>query len=266
MLSTKHLYISSKKINIYHLLIIFVLFTSKISAQNDTIFFDSNWKKSNKEAAIYYRIKPMKIKTKSAVGYKIANTDSLYIINDYYLKSNKIQFQGYSKDSEGEYLVGNAKWYDENDNKSDTREFNYKPNNNASGFKIPQWPILYLSYSIATKSQFTGGLEFCLDCKEENKLFLGLGYGITSYDGKYYGLPDIHLSYNIQKSIFIKAGGSDKSAYALAGLTFLNMIDLGFGYSAPFDKEKTPVVKGFTFGITFRFTNNKNVYGRLRMF
>ncbi|MCV9931424.1 hypothetical protein OIU80_03955 [Flavobacterium sp. LS1R47] len=266
MLPTKHLHTFIKKINAYSFLIVFILFASKVSAQNDTIYFDQNWKKSNKETALYYRIKPIKIKTKSAVGYKITNTDSLYVINDYYLKSNKIQFQGYSKDSEGEYLVGNAKWYNENDDKSETRVFDYKPNNYTPKFRIPEWPILYLGYSIASKSQFTGGLEFCLDCKEENKLLLGLGYGITSYNGKYYGLPDIHLSYNIQKSIFIKAGGSDKNAYALAGLTFLNMIDLGFGYSAPFDSEKIPVIKGFTFGLTFRFTNNKNVYGRLRMF
>jgi hypothetical protein len=266
MHSTKHLYIFLKKPTLYHLLIIFIFLTSKASAQNDTIFFDSNWKKSTKDAALYYRIKPLKIKTKDALGYKIKGIDSLYMINDFYLKSNKIQFQGYSKDYEGDFLVGNAKWYNEKGNNSDTREFNYNPNNNTSGFKIPEWPIIYLGYSIATKSQFTGGLEFCLDCKEENKLFLGAGYGITSYDGKYYGLPDIYLSYNIQKSVFIKAGSSDKNAYALAGLTFLNIIDLGFGYSAPFNKDKPPVIKGFTFGLTFRFTNNKNVYGRLRMF
>jgi hypothetical protein len=263
---TKQLNAIIKKIIKYCSLIVFILLASKTSAQNDTIFFGQNWKKSNKETALYYRIKPIKIKTKTAVGYKITDTDSLYVINDYYLKSNKIQFQGYSKDLEAEYLVGNAKWYNENDDTSETRNFNYQVNNNTPRFRIPEWPILYLGYSIATKSQFTGGLEFCLDCKEENKLFLGLGYGITSYDGKYYGLPDMHLSYNIQKSLFIKAGASDKNAYALAGLTFLNMIDLGFGYSAPFDREKIPVVKGFTFGVTFRFTNNKNVYGRLRMF
>lgn len=44
------------------------------------------------------------------------------------------------------------------------------------------------------------------------------------------------------------------------------MIDLGFGYSTSFNKEKSPVIKSFTFGIAFRFTNNKNVYGRLKMF
>ncbi|MCV9927273.1 hypothetical protein OIU83_06395 [Flavobacterium sp. LS1R49] len=265
MLSTKYTYNFFKRNNIYYLLAIFVLFASRISAQNDTIFFDQNWKNTSRESAIYYRIKPIKIKTKNAIGYKITSIDSVYIINDYYLKSNKLQFEGYSKDKEGEYLVGKAKWYNENKTLLDFRDFNYKTNNNSK-FEIPEWPILYLGYSIATKSQLTGGLEFCLDCKQENKLFLGLGYGITSYDGKYYGLPDVHLSYNIQKSIFLKAGGSNKNAYALAGLTFLNILDLGFGYTTPFNKEKKPVIQGFTLGITFRFTNNKNVYGHLRMF
>lgn len=264
MLLKKYPYLFLKN-NLYFLIAL-ILFSSKISAQNDTLFFDQNWKKCNKELALYYRIKPIKIKTKEAVGYKIKDIDSLYVINDYFLKSNKLQFQGHSIDPEAQYLVGNAKWYNENNNETESSNFNYNNNNESSRFKIPEWPILYLGYSIATKSQFTGGLEFCLDCKNENKLFLGLGYGITSYDDKYYGLPDMHLSYNIQKSILLKAGSSDKNAYALVGITFLNMIDLGFGYSTPFNREKSPVIKGFTFGITFRFTNNKNVYGHLKMF
>ncbi|OXG09596.1 hypothetical protein BC749_1011084 [Flavobacterium araucananum] len=265
MLQSKSSHSFLKKSKTQYSFLLFILFLFNVSAQNDTIYFDQNWKITIKESAVYYRINPLKTGTKKAIGYKIKNIDSLYVIKDYYLKSNKLQFEGYSKDKEGEYLVGKAKWYDENNNKSDIRDFNYNPNYNKRGFKIPEWPILYLGYSIATKSQFTGGLEICLACKDENKLFLGLGYGITSYDGKYYGLPDLHLSYNIQKSVFIKAGGSDKNAYALAGLTFLNMIDLGFGYSTSFNREKPPVIKGFTFGIVFRFTNNKDVYGHLKM-
>ena len=248
----------------YYFIISFILLSPKAVAQNDTIYFDINWKNTNKESALYYRIKPVKIKTKNAIGHKINNIDSVYVINDYYLKSDKIQFQGYSEDKEGKYLVSKAKWYNENEILVASKDYNYKESNN-SRFRVPEWPIIYLGYSIATKSQFTGGLEFCLDCKDKNKLFLGLGYGITSYDGKYYGLPDLHLSYNIEEFLFIKTGGSDKNAYALAGLTFLNMIDLGFGYSASFNKEKTPVIKGFTFGITFRITNNKDVYGKLKI-
>jgi hypothetical protein len=130
----------------------------------------------------------------------------------------------------------------------------------------PQWPILYVNYSIANKSLLTGGLEFCLDCKNKNKFFLGAGYGITnSYDGNYYGLPDMHLSYNTKNLLFLKAGSSSKNAYAVGGLTVFNMIDLGLGYSFPYNKEKIPTFEGFTASISFRITKNKDVYTKLNI-
>lgn len=185
-------------------------------------------------------------------------------INDHSLKTNKLQHKGYSQNKDGELLAEEVKWYKDNNTLLNSRDLNY--DNSSPKSKILQWPIIYLGYSIATKSQVTGGLELCLDCKEGNKFFIGLGYGVTSYDGEYYSLPDIHLSYNIQNSFFIKTGGSDKNAYALTGLSFLNMMDLGLGYSIPFNREKSPVIKGLTLGVTFRYSHNKNVYGKLKMF
>ncbi|KUJ63392.1 hypothetical protein AR687_04395 [Flavobacteriaceae bacterium CRH] len=247
----------------FFLLIAFIFFTSIISAQNDTLFFDANWKKCNKEIALYYRINPIKIKTKDAVGYKIKDLDSLYVINDYFTKSNKLQFEGYSTDKQARYLVGKAKWYNEDNTLLDSEDFKYKTYN-KSKFEFPKWPILYLDYKIATKSQFIGGFEFCLDCETKNKLFLGLGFGVTSYNHTYYGLPDLHLSYNTPNFLFIKSGVSDKHAYALAGITVLNVLDLGFGYSQPFKKDEIPVIKGFTFGATFRLSSNQKAYTQLK--
>ncbi|WDF64010.1 hypothetical protein [Flavobacterium sp. KACC 22763] len=242
-----------------YITIIFLMLLAPLSAQNDTIFFDKNWKISSKEAAIYYRIKPLKVKTKDAVGYKIKNIDSLFTIKDYYLNSNKIQFQGYSKDYNGDYLVGKAKWHNENDDTIETREFNYREYNTSSKFRIPDWPILYLNYSIANKSLLTAGMEFCLDCYSDNKLFIGAGYGITnSYSDKYYGLPDLHLAYNSKTGWFCKAGASNKHAYTLVGLSWLNAIDFGLGYSQPFSYEKAPVIKGLLFGLNIRLTKNKD--------
>ncbi|WP_428230237.1 hypothetical protein [Flavobacterium sp.] len=252
----------SKKEVTYCLFAILLLFSSKITAQNDTIYFDQNWKNTIKNSAVYYRINPVKIKTKNAIGYKIESVDSVYVINDHYIKNNKLQFEGYSKDKDGQYLIGKAKWYDENNTLLESRDFNYKTTKNK--FEFPEWPILYLDYKIATKSQFIGGLEFCLACENKNKLFLGLGFGVTSYNGTYYGLPDLHLSYN-REVLFVKSGLSDKHAYALAGVTILNMIDLGFGYSQPYNKDKIPVIKGFTFGATFRFSRNQNAYTKIRI-
>lgn len=237
-----------------------------LSAQNDTIFFDKNWKTSNREIAFYYRIKPLKVKTKDAIGYKIKNIDSLFVIKDYYLINNQLQFQGYSSDYKAEQLFGRAEWFNKDGKMIDSNNFDYKKNTNNSKFKIPEWPIIYLNYSIADKSLFTGGLEFCLDCKNKNKLFLGAGYGITnSYNGKYYGLPDIHLSYNTDYLLFVKAGSSSKNAYAVGGLTVFNMIDLGLGYSFAYNKEKIPTYEGFTASISFRISKNKNVYTKLNI-
>lgn len=247
----------------YFFLFVLLLFAIKTSAQNDTIFFNKRWKNTNRESAEYYRIKPLKISAIKAFGYKIGNIDSLYVINDYYFKSKKIQFQGYSQDIEGNYIVGNAKWYNEKSTLLDSRDFNYKENR-KSKLALPKWPILYLDYKIATKSQFIAGLEFCLDCENKNKLFLGFGFGLTSYKNTYYGLPDLHLSYNTEKLLFVKGGVSNKHAYALTGITLLNLLDLGVGYSQPFNTDKIPVIKGFTFGATFRFSSNQKIYTKMR--
>ncbi|WP_235832359.1 hypothetical protein [Flavobacterium zhairuonense] len=237
-----------------------------MSAQNDTIFFNSKWKITVRDSALYYRIKPLKIKTKDAVGYKIKNIDSLFVIKDYYLSTNKIQFKGYSQDYDGEYLIGKAEWYNKKNQEPFTRNFNYKENNNALKFKMPDWPIIYTEYSIANKSRVTAGLEFCLDCKNSNKLFLGAGYGITnSYNGNYYGFPDLHLSYNAAFLLFLKTGITSKNSYIVSGLSLFNVADLGFGYSFPFKKDEIPSIEGFTLGLTLRFTKNQKAYNPLRI-
>ncbi|MBS7252795.1 hypothetical protein [Flavobacterium branchiicola] len=236
-----------------------------MSAQNDTIFFDKNWKIITKENATYYRIKPQKIKTKKAVGYKIENVDSLFVIKDYYLKNNQLQFQGYSSDFDSKYLFGKAEWFNAEGQMVDASNFNYRKKN--AGFKIPEskLPIFYIDYKIANKSLLTGGLEFCLDCQNKNKLFIGAGFGITnSYNGNYYGLPDLHLSYN-RELLFFKTGSSHKNAYVLGGFTFLNAIDLGLGYSFPYTNENIPVYKSFTTSLTFRISKNKKAFGQLKM-
>ncbi|MHC0443889.1 hypothetical protein ACWA1F_00675 [Flavobacterium sp. 3-218] len=251
------------KITSFYILTAF-LCSFKITAQNDTLYFNQKWKNTSKDSAVFYRIKPFKVKTKDAIGYKIKNTDSLFVIKDYYINNNKLQFEGYSIDYEAKYLVGKAEWFTEIGN-SDSRNFNYKENNNTTKFKIPEFLIFYIDYKIADKSLLTGGLEFCLNCKNENKLLLGIGYGITnSYNGNYYGLPDLHLFYN-RELLFFKTGSSHKNAYALGGFTFFNVFDLGFGYSFPYQKESIPHFKGFTSSLSFRFSNNQKVYKKFNV-
>lgn len=248
--------------NYFFLLIFFSIFYNS-NAQTDTIYFDINWKLCPKTVATYYRIQPEKIAVKKALGYKIKNIDSLYSIKDYYLKTQKLQFEGFSTDREAQILVGNSKWYDENEKVLNVQNYNYKQKQN---YKLFDWqPIFYINYSITIKSQFTGGLEFCLDCADKNKLFLGLGYGLSSYDHNYFGLPDAYLSYNTSKLAFLKIGGSNRNLYSIVGVSLLNFVDIGVGYSYPILKNKTPELKGFTFGLTFRLTTNQKAYIPLKI-
>ncbi|MFH6965482.1 hypothetical protein [Flavobacterium sp. FlaQc-28] len=242
----------------YIIISIILLFSVKITAQNDTIFVDKNLKNTPKESAVYYRIKE-KNNIAEHSSFE-SNKRSLHAINYYYVKSNKPYFEGYSTDENGKHLTGNARWYGENDTITKLDYFRTKKD------IISDFLIFNLNYSIADKSLLTTGLEFCLDCKNKNKLFLGAGYGITnSYNGKYYGLPDVHLSYNTEYLLFLKAGSSSKNAYAMGGFTLFNRIDLGLGYSFPYNKEKKPTFQGFTTSLTFRITKNKEVYTKLNI-
>ncbi|MFH6960262.1 hypothetical protein ACHRV1_22910 [Flavobacterium aquidurense] len=272
-----------KKNIIYYFFTTLFLFSSAVRAQNDTIFFDKYWNREpNKEFAVYYRISEKEIKAEDALGYSVKKSSStisftLFSIKDYYAKNNQLQFQGYltGQYNRNEYsAIGEAKWYSEdgklikskNISPREYRKELIKPvkfpsdRNSFTKESVDLSPAFYISYSIAVKSQYTAGLEFCLDCQNDNKLLLGLGYGIMRYDDKTYGLPDFHLSYNLsEKWIFTKIGASHKNAYAIAGLTVVNLMDLGIGYSVPFNEESIPVIKGFTFGLTIRFTNNENL-------
>lgn len=245
------------------ILFIFILFSiKKLSAQNDTIFVDGNWKQTEKKSAVYYRIK----KTDKSIGgcsFGSRKNRMAYTIHYFYLNTNTIQFEGFASDEKGKHLIGDAKWYDENGTLKDSQFFGPK-----KSLTFNEFPLIFdLNYSLADKSLLTAGIEFCLDCKKDNKLFLGVGYGITnSYNGNYYGLPDLHLSYNTQYLLFFKGGASTKHAYAVSGLTLFNLIDLGFGYSQPFSQNKIPEIKGFTINTTFRFTSQpKKVYTQMRI-
>ena len=277
-----HYFLTKKKMALYFLIFLF-LFSSKITAQKDTIFFDKYWNREpNKEFAVYYRISEKEIKAEDALDYSLKKSSStiaftLFSIKDYYVKNNQLQFQGYltGQYNRNEYsAIGEAKWYSEDGKLIKSKNISPReyrkdlikpakfPSDRNSFIKesVDLSPAFFISYSIAVKSQYTAGLEFCLDCQNDNKLLIGLGYGIMRYDDKTYGLPDFHLSYNLsEKWIFTKIGASHKNAYAIAGLTVVNLMDLGIGYSVPFNEESIPVIKGFTFGLTIRFTNNENL-------
>lgn len=127
-------------------------------------------------------------------------------------------------------------------------------------------PIYYIDYSYASKNLLRGGLEFILIDNSENqdKLFLGTGYGVVNDHGKIHGIPDLYLSYNIGTLLFVKAGSSFSHAYSVAGISLFNSCDIGIGYSKSYNNTNVKI-QGFTAGITFRLTHKDNVYGKLKI-
>lgn len=237
-----------KKYISYYVLSLFFLLTSKVSAQNDTILA-SDLKATVKDSAVCHKNIPYS----NQIGYC-----------SFQPKKNRSRFESSSKEEEETQRIKEEKWHNLYDSTIGTKELK---NNNTSEFTFPDWPILYIDYKAANKSQLTAGLEICLDCKnnDEDRYFLGLGYGITnSYNGKYYGLPDLHLSYNWEL-FFLKGGVSNRHAYALAGISAFNLMDLGFGYSQSFNIEKTPYIQGFTFGATIRLAKNSAAYQKMKI-
>lgn len=137
----------------------------------------------------------------------------------------------------------------------------------CSGFFSAQnWqPIYYIDYSYAHRNQMKIGLEWFLNNSgDENKLFLGTGLGMVYHNEKLEVLPDLHINYNTKSGYFLKTGSSFSNAYLLGGISFLNFLDLGIGYSLPYQKEKMPI-KGFTMGLTLRLSGNDNAYGKLKI-
>jgi len=74
---------------------------TQIVAQNDTIYFDFNWKKSKKEEAKFYRPIPFK-----KVG-------DFYEFKDYHINGT-IQMEGLCSNIKNQTFEGTVKWYYEN--------------------------------------------------------------------------------------------------------------------------------------------------------
>lgn len=231
-------------------------FFSIVYSQQDTIYFNHNWRICTKDSAQFYRLPPLKIETKTALGYKIRGVDSLYVIRDFY-KSNTIQMSGFSYDKDAKFLVGEIYWYRE-----DKSLLNYENRNANKAKTINIEPIVYLEYLNSRRNQFSGGVEICLSCKQLDKLFLGIGYSIENYGNKLYNSPNFHISYNSNGNWFLKLEGSNKYISPQIGLSFLNFMDFGIGYSIPtISANNYPVLNGFTAGILIRLSRKKKTYG-----
>ena len=133
-------------------------------------------------------------------------------------------------------------------------------------FNAQKWqPIYYADYTYANRNQLKAGLEWFLSNPEnDNKVFLGTGFNAVYHDSKIRVLPELHITYNPKSGYFLKTGSSLSHAYVLGGVSFLNAIDLGVGYSVPYQENKLPI-KGFTVGVTVRMTNNNQAYSNFKI-
>lgn len=120
-------------------------------------------------------------------------------------------------------------------------------------------PVYYVEYFNSDRNQLKGGVE--LFSKFENyRFFYGVGYGLVNSNEQIKGLLDYHASYNSNNGFLVKVSGSDRNITSTVGLTLLNALDFGVGYSFPIKKDELPIIQGFTVGLTVRFSKNNDVY------
>ncbi|WP_262151944.1 hypothetical protein [Chryseobacterium foetidum] len=136
----------------------------------------------------------------------------------------------------------------------------------CSFFNAQKWqPIYYADYSYANRNQIKAGLEwFVSNPENDNRVFLGSGFNVVYHNNEIRFLPDLHISHNSESGFFIKTGSSLDHAYVLGGISMLNALDLGVGYSVPYQLGRLPI-KGFTVGLTVRLTNNNQVYNNFNI-
>lgn len=81
-------------------LILLFYFSASLYAQNDTLWYDSNWNKTKKNNASFYRS-------------EVVKKGNSYWFVDYYISGSK-QMEGLSSDPDKEVYQGVIKWYHEN--------------------------------------------------------------------------------------------------------------------------------------------------------
>ena len=129
---------------------------------------------------------------------------------------------------------------------------------------LPQ--AVFVEYQFAKVSMLKSGLEFCFNKYNANKFFIGAGYGLAIPKGKVIGFPNAHLSYNQKGGLMTKVGITNHSVSVTGGITFLNLLDLGLGYSIPYQKSQTLQIKGITVGLSARLFGDNDIYTKLKFF
>lgn len=94
------------------------MFSSNAFSQNDTIWYDKEWKVSTKKTAAFFRPKPKRVKDK-------------FLIKDYY-RNGTLQMEGFSLKENEEFFDGDVKHYASDGKLETTTSY---VNNSATYFK-----------------------------------------------------------------------------------------------------------------------------------
>ncbi|MDF4202566.1 hypothetical protein PXD56_06360 [Maribacter sp. SA7] len=92
------------------LFLLFLVFTTQISAQKDTLYFDSDWHRTDKANAAFFRPIPLE------------KEDNLYHVKDYFVNGT-IQMNGYWSNLEDETMEGKIEWYHKDGKLSESRYY-----------------------------------------------------------------------------------------------------------------------------------------------
>ncbi|UVD78940.1 hypothetical protein NWE55_12520 [Myroides albus] len=124
-------------------------------------------------------------------------------------------------------------------------------------------PIVNMGYQFNSHSQVYAGLEYSFISGtrlRERWNFVGAGVMATPYRDKWYWLPyaDFTRSNGLA---FISTRLSTHHIQPQIGVTMLNLLDIGVGYSFAFKQSvSNPVIKGFTLSFKLRITKDKSNY------
>ncbi|WP_324028200.1 hypothetical protein QSV08_09795 [Maribacter sp. BPC-D8] len=90
--------------------LLFLVFTTQITAQKDTLYFDADWHRTEKANAAFFRPLPLE------------KEGELYHVKDYYI-NGKPQMDGYWSNLEDETLEGKIQWYHKNGQLTESRQY-----------------------------------------------------------------------------------------------------------------------------------------------
>jgi hypothetical protein len=246
----------------------FILFLScsKLMAQDSICYFNKNWEKTSKDDALFYRLKPLKLKAKDILGSKV-KVDSIFLIKDYYIENDSLQFQGYALDREAKHLIGNAVWYGSKGRIIEEKEYYnsdleyYDPNlkyyNSNLEYKIyePPHSALNVGYHYIGKAKSAGYIGFDIRCNNSHvpPFNIGLGTYLTGIDNNFSILPAIQTNYSINNSYLIELSSSNKFFKPSLGLNLLNAIQVKMGYNFWYNDTH---FDAFSFGINLCIGDN----------